>query len=120
MSPTAYTPSPGTAADDVGDHAGPARLVGRAEAGAVVAVEVLVEDEVVLPRRVVLQPLDAAEARPPTVGPAQRTAQMRRARRSSAISSRLSVVPAAGRVLDAEVVAEEPVVALEGADQRGS
>ena len=40
-----------------------------------------------------------------------------RRRRSSAISSSVSVRAAAGRVLDLEVVAEEPAVALEGADQ---
>ena len=44
-------------------------LVRRAEPGAVVAVEVLVEQDVVLPRRVGLQPLDPAEAGPPPVGP---------------------------------------------------
>ena len=42
--------SPAAAADDqVGDEAGPAGLVRRAEPGAVVAVEVLVEQDVVLP-----------------------------------------------------------------------
>ena len=58
----------GTASDEVGDHAGPAGLVGGAEPGAVVAVEVLVEEQVVVPRRVALQALDVAEARPPAVG----------------------------------------------------
>jgi nucleoside diphosphate kinase len=41
--------------------------VRRAEAGAVVAVEVLVEEDVVAPLRVLLEPLDAPEARPATV-----------------------------------------------------
>jgi hypothetical protein len=39
------------AEDQLGDEAGPARLVARAEPGAVVAVEVLVKEEVVHPRR---------------------------------------------------------------------
>ena len=38
-----------------------------AQPGAVVAVEVLVEEQVVLPRGVALQPFDPAEARPPAV-----------------------------------------------------
>ena len=55
------------APDQVGHDPGPPGLVRRAEARAVVAVEVLAEDEVVLPGRVGLQPLDAAEAGPPPV-----------------------------------------------------
>src|SRR5262245_55239308 len=54
--------------DQVGDDARPAGLVRRAEAGAVVAVEVLVEEEVVLPGRVRLHALDRAEAGPAPVG----------------------------------------------------
>ena len=50
------------AADRVGDHPGPAGLVGGAQPGAVVAVEVLVEHQVVLPGRVGLEPVDAPEA----------------------------------------------------------
>ena len=55
------------AQDQVGDEPRPAGLVGGAEPGAVVAVEVLVEEDVVLPGRVGLEPLDPAEARPPAV-----------------------------------------------------
>ena len=51
--------------DDVGDDPGPARLVGSANASAVVAVEVLVEHNVVLPRRVGLEFFV-----PPETGPA--------------------------------------------------
>ena len=56
------------ATDGVGDHSGPAGLMGSAQPGPVVAVEVLVEHQVVLPGRVVLQPIDATEAWPPAVG----------------------------------------------------
>src|ERR1700680_415669 len=55
------------AADHVGDQAGPAGLVECADRGAVVAVEVLTEDQVVVPGRVVLQPLGPAEAGSPAV-----------------------------------------------------
>src|SRR5437868_238663 len=43
------------AADHVGDHPGPAGLVEGAESRAVVAVEVLAEDQVVVPRGIGLQ-----------------------------------------------------------------
>ena len=82
----------GAAADEVGDDAGPARLVRGAEPGAVVAVEVLVEDDVVLPRRVGLEALDAPEARAPAVGPTRKRATSRW-RRSSATLSSDSIVP---------------------------
>ena len=55
------------AQDQLGDETRPAGLMARAEPGAVVAVEVLVEEDVVLPGRVGLEPLDPAEARPPSV-----------------------------------------------------
>src|SRR5262245_31808352 len=50
------------------DNAGPAGLVAGAEAGAVVAVEVLVEEDVVAPVRVVLELLGAAVDRPTAAG----------------------------------------------------
>src|SRR6266542_1618161 len=52
------------AADHVRDEPGPARLMRGAEPGAVVAVEVLVEDEIVFPRGIVLQTVDPPEAGP--------------------------------------------------------
>ncbi|HTF09439.1 MAG TPA: hypothetical protein VK659_14830, partial [Asanoa sp.] len=48
--------------DHVRDEPGPPGLVGRAEARTIVAVEVLVEQEVVAPPRIGLHPLDVAEA----------------------------------------------------------
>ncbi len=53
--------------DQLRDEPGPAGLVAGAEPGAVVAVEVLEEQQVVLPRGIGLEPLDPAEARPPAV-----------------------------------------------------
>ena len=50
------------APDHVRDDSRPARLMRSAEPGAVVAVEVLAEENVVLPRRVGLHLLDPAEA----------------------------------------------------------
>src|SRR6516165_3178812 len=55
-------------ADEVGDHAGPAGLVEGADRGAVVAVEVLAEDQVVVPGGVGLHAFGSAEAGPPSVG----------------------------------------------------
>ena len=90
-------------------------LVRGAEPGAVVAVEVLVEHEVVLPRRVRLQPFDLPEARSAAVRPDDEQGDQALAQVVGDLAER-ERVPAAGRVLDLEVVAEEPVVALEGAD----
>src|ERR1035437_8624882 len=50
--------------------AGTAGVVEGADGGAVVAVEVFAEDQVVVPGGVGLQELGAAEAGPPAVGPA--------------------------------------------------
>src|SRR5438876_7276154 len=53
--------------EELGDEAGPARLVARADAGAVVAVEVLVEQNHVAPVRVALELLRVAVDRPAAV-----------------------------------------------------
>src|SRR5258708_35967591 len=55
------------APDHVGHQPGPSGLVGRAEAGTVVAVEVLMKEQVVTPSGIGLHPLHAAEARPRSV-----------------------------------------------------
>ena len=55
------------ATDHVRDDPCPPRLVRGPEPGTVVAVEVLAEDDVVLPGGIRLQPLDPAEARSPPV-----------------------------------------------------
>ena len=56
------------AGDEVGDQAGPSGLVGGAEPGAVVAVEVFVERQQVVPGRVALEALRVAEDGPAAVG----------------------------------------------------
>src|SRR5690348_8886423 len=56
---------------DPRDDSGPARLVTRPEPGAVVAVEVLVEEQVIAPVRVVLELLRSAEHRAAAVLVAQ-------------------------------------------------
>src|SRR5215207_11521445 len=56
-------------ADQVGHQPRPSRLVRGTEPGAVVAVEVLVEDQVAAPGGVALEAVDPAEAGPPPVGP---------------------------------------------------
>jgi hypothetical protein len=105
------------AADHVGDHTRPAGLVGGTEAGRVVAVEVLAEDEVVLPRRIVLQPLDPAEAGPPAVGAGEEDRDQP-VLQVSRDGVQRQPAPRAGRVLERELAAEEPVVALKAADDQ--
>ena len=84
----------------------------RPEPGAVVAVEVLVEEQVVLPRRVVLEPLDPAEARPPAVV-ARHEERDQPVAEVGADLVEGELPPRAGRVLELEVVAEEARVAVE-------
>src|SRR5258705_11110401 len=55
------------APDHIGDQPGPPGLVRCAQTSAVVAVEVLLKEQVVPPSRVGLHPLYAAEARPASV-----------------------------------------------------
>ena len=108
------------AADDVGDQPGPAGLVGGAEPGAVVAVEVLVEEEVVPPRRVVLQ----------LVHPPKQGRRPSAPRRKSEISRVLQVArrsrpgwlrcPEPVGYSTREVVAEERWYARSAVDDAGS
>ena len=87
------------APDGIGDDAGPAGLVRGAEAGAVVAMEVLVEHQVVLPRRVVLEPVDPAEAGPPAVGVDQEDGDQALAQVLGDVAER-QLLSRPGRVLD--------------------
>src|SRR6184192_2750339 len=81
--------------EELGDEAGPARLVARADAGAVVAVEVLVEQNHVAPVRVALEhPREA----PRELGRDLPEVQLR---------------ASAGRALDLQAVAVEVVELLE-------
>ena len=58
-------------ADQIGDQPGPAGLVGCATAPAIVAVEVFMEQDVVLEMRIGLKFFVAAENRTSTIGTAQ-------------------------------------------------
>ena len=59
---------PAEEVDEPGDGTGPAGLVARAEPGAVVAVEVLVEEDQVTPVRILLERRASAVDRPSPVG----------------------------------------------------
>src|SRR5262250_3321275 len=106
------------AADDyVRDQPGPAGLVARADRGAVVAVEVLAEDQVVFPGGIGLHALGAAEAGPPAVRAAGEQ------RDEPVLQVGHDLVEAqpfarAGWVLDRLSGAGEPLVALERADHQ--
>ena len=105
------------AADHVRDQPGPAGLMCGAEAGPVVAVEVLVEDEVVFPRRVVLQAVDPPEAGSPAVrADGEDGDQPVLQIGGDQVEGDLVARP--GRVLDGQLVAEELVVAVQRADEQ--
>ena len=105
------------AQDHVGDQAGPPGLVEGADRGAVVAVEVLAEDQVVLPGRIGLHLLGPAEAGPPPVRvPGEQRDQPVLQVGDDQVQG--EPLARAGRVLDLEVIAVEPVVALEGFDHQ--
>ncbi len=57
--------------EEFGDEPRPARLVAGADAGAVVAMEVLVEEDEVLPVRILLEGLEAPVHWTPAVGAAE-------------------------------------------------
>ena len=69
-----FHPSFALLLDEVGYQAGPASLVARAHTSAVVAVEVLVERDVVAPMRVALEQVDLAEYGPPPASVAEEDA----------------------------------------------
>ena len=78
-------------------------------------MEVLVEDDVVFPGIVLLEPLDPAEARPPAVSADEEERHQPLAEVGGDLLERVLVLRA-GRVLELEVVAEEPRVAAECLD----
>ena len=94
---------------------GPAGLVARPETGAVVAVEVLVEEHVVLPRRVLLQALDPAEARPAPVLADEEERDQAPAQVVDDLAERV-LRAGTGGVLHLQLVAEEARVADERLD----
>src|SRR5262245_44020124 len=90
--------------DDFGHDAGPAGLVAGAEPGAVVAVEILIEQNVIAPVRVGLELLRAAVHRPPPVLVAQEHPAEPLADLFGDLVE-IHHVPGAGGTLDLEVVA---------------
>ena len=105
------------ATDDVGDYPGPPSLVSSPQPGPVVAVEVLVEKQVVLPRRVGLEPFGTPERGPSPVSIDEEDRGQAAAQVMGDLFER-QPLPRAGRVLDLERVLEEAVVALEGPDDQ--
>src|SRR5262245_56709498 len=108
---------PGRVEDQVRDERRPSGLVGRTEPGAVVAVEVLVERQVALPRRVCLELLRAAVDGAPAIRTREPdgdepVGEVLRDLREAPLLAR------AGRVLELEAVAEEAVVDHELADRQ--
>src|SRR3954451_15397151 len=103
--------------DQIDDQGGPAGLVPRTEPGAVVAVEVLREDDQVLPVRVGLQRLVGAvdRAAPPRIRREQRDQPPGQVVRHLA---EVHLVLRTGRVLHHKVLAEERRVLAERLDQQ--
>src|SRR3954449_1030120 len=103
--------------DQVGHDPGPARLVTGPQTCAVVAVEVLVERDVVAPSRVVLQLGDPSVAGAAAVVPPheERDETLPQVLGTRAQRHRPT---AAGRVLGLELAAERPRVSLEVAQQQ--
>ncbi len=64
----------GARAQELGDQGRPPRLVRRSHAAAVVAVEILEEEQVIPKMRIPLQDLAVSENRPPSVPVAQEKA----------------------------------------------
>src|SRR3954469_19514159 len=100
--------------DQIRDEPRPAGLVSCAEAGAVVAVEVFVEDDVVAPPRVVLEPLDPAETGPAAVAAHEERDETLRQGRLDLGERQLA--SGSRRVLDAKGILEAACVATEGLD----
>src|SRR5262249_52543689 len=88
---------------DAGDAAGPPRLVAGADACAVVAVEVLVEQDQVTPVRVVLELARAAVYRAPAVLVAEKDAGHPLGKRLGHLVE-IHPLTGTGRVVDSEVV----------------
>src|SRR3954452_24039017 len=87
----------------------------RAETGPVVAVEVLEEEDVVLPRRVGLEAVDPAEAGAAAVGADEEDGDQPPADVEGDVLEP-QAAPRADRVLERHVVPEEARVTAEGVD----
>ena len=87
----------------------------RSQPRTVVAVEVLAEEDVVLPLGIVLKPVDPAEARSATVLADEEERHEATAEILGDLCKRV-LLAGAGRVLDGQVVPEEPGVPAQRAD----
>src|SRR5262249_4268412 len=94
--------------NDICNQSGPPRLVARSEAGAVVAVKILVEEKVILPMRIFLELARPAEHRPP----ARVVAQENASQSSCNLACHLKQVHHSARTrgtFDLEIVTEEQI-----------
>ena len=107
----------GRVEEEVRDQGGPPGLVHGAESGPVVAVEVLVEQQVVLPRGVGLQQVDAAVDRSAAVRPGEPDAHQPIGEVTGDLPQG-QVVTGSGGVFDGEVGTEELVVLQQGPDDQ--
>src|SRR5215469_6676648 len=102
------------APDEIRDQASPARLVRGAKTRAVVTMEVLAEDHVVSPGRVVAEHRDVAKARPTAVWAGREDRDEPVGYVVGDLAERFG--PAGpGRVLDGQLFAEKRVVPLQDA-----
>src|SRR5262245_52095964 len=101
----------------MGDQPGPAGLVGGTYPSPIVTVEVLVEEQTVVPGGVVLEPLVAAEDRPEAVLVVQEDRDQAVGQVVRDIVER-EPAPTAGRVLHGVVLSERAVVAAESPDEQ--
>ena len=105
-----------TLLEQLRDERGPARLMAGSDASAVVAVEVLVEQNQIAPVRIVLERLDAAEHRTPAILVAQEDAR-HPARELRGHLAEGHELPGSGRALDGESVAVVVMELLQRLDQ---
>src|SRR5215212_2479360 len=104
------------AVDEVGDDGGPAGLMTGADAGAVVAVEVLVKEDVVAPVRVCLHHLGRAEDRATAIGSAlEDRNQAARDIIGNLVEGKM--LAGAGRILHLKIVAKATMQIAQPSDQ---
>src|SRR5581483_10294032 len=116
--PVRFISAPSLAADDeVGDEAGPAGLVRRAETGPGVAVEVLVKQDRVAPGRILLEQRVPAEHGTTSVGAAQEQRDEPRRELGVDLGER-QLLAGPSRALDREGRAEVAVVRPQRIDQQ--
>src|SRR6516164_3332475 len=90
--------------DECGNNPGPPRLMARTDAGAVVPMEIFIEQQIVSPVRIALKFFGTAENRPPAVCVAQENAGQAIGEFARYLEQ-VHQISRAGRTLDFEVVA---------------